>query len=337
MTAPAREPLPAEMACVEIAAPGGPEVLRAGRRPLPAPGPGEILIRVAAAGVNRPDCLQRAGLYAPPPDASDLPGLEAAGAVAATGPGVTRWKPGDAVTALLPGGGYAEYAVTHQDHALDIPPGLSMVEAAALPETCFTVWSNLWRRAGLRAGEVLLIHGGASGIGTTAIQIAAALGVRVIATAGSAPKCAACRELGAEIAIDYRETDFVAEVLRATGGRGADVILDMVGGDYVARNLKCLAEDGRLVQIAFLQGARVELNLAPLMLKRQAITGSTLRPQSVTAKAAIAEDLRHHVWPLVAAGRLRPLIDSTYPLDRAADAHRRMEQSAHIGKIVLTV
>ncbi|MEM9198136.1 MAG: NAD(P)H-quinone oxidoreductase [Pseudomonadota bacterium] len=327
--------LPAQMQVVEIAAPGGPEVLRPATRALPQPGPGEILIKVAAAGVNRPDCLQRAGLYAPPPDASDLPGLEAAGTVAALGTGVTRWQLGDAVCALLPGGGYAEYAVTPADHALSVPKGLSLQEAAALPETFFTVWTNVFDRGRLRDGETLLVHGGSSGIGTTAIQLAAARGARVIATAGSDAKCQACLDLGATLAVNYRDADFVAAVRAATEGHGADVILDMVGGSYIPRNLKALAIDGRLVMIAFLGGSTAEVNFAPLMMKRQTITGSTLRPHSVAAKAAIAEALRREVWPHLDSGALRPVMDSDYALAQAADAHRRMESSAHIGKIVL--
>ena len=320
------------MRVVEITRPGGPEVLRLAVRPVPAPGYGQIVIRIAHAGVNRPDAIQRAGGYDPPPGASDLPGLEAAGHVAAVGPGVTRWREGDAVCALLPGGGYAEYALTEADHALPVPPGLSLQAAACLPETVFTVWSNLFRRAGLRAGERVLIHGGSSGIGTTAIQLARHFGARVFVTAGSAEKCAACAALGAERAIDYRTEDFVA-VMRAAGG--ADVILDMVGGDYIPRNLRALADDGRLVQIAFLRGASEKLNLAHLMVRRLTITGSTLRPLSGAAKAQIAREVEAHVWPLVVAGRLRPVIDSVYPLARAADAHARMESSAHIGKLVL--
>ena len=326
--------LPARMRAIAITQPGGPEVLQVADLPVPVPGVGQILIRVEWAGVNRPDALQRAGAYAPPPAASPLPGLEAAGTVVALGPGVSGWAPGDTVCALLPGGGYADYAVTSAAHALPIPAGLSLKEAACLPETCFTVWSNVVMRAGLRAGERFLVHGGSSGIGTTAIQIAAALGARVFATAGSAEKCAACTALGAERAINYREEDFVA-VLTAEGG--ADVILDMVGGDYIARNLRALAEDGRLVQIAFLQGPKAEINFAPLMMRRQTITGSTLRPQSDLAKARIAAELRAEVWPMIAAGRLRPVIDSEFPLEEAAKAHARLETSGHIGKIVLRV
>lgn len=326
--------LPDTMRAVEIARPGGPEVLVPATRPVPTPGHGQILIRVAFAGVNRPDALQRAGSYAPPPGASDLPGLEAAGHVAAVGPGVTDWQEGDPVCALLPGGGYAEYAVTRAAHALPVPEGVALRDAACLPETVFTVWTNVIRRGGLQAGERFLVHGGSSGIGTTAIQLARLFGARVFATAGSDAKCVACRALGAERAINYRTEDFV-QVLRAEGG--ANLILDMVGGSYLPRNVRALADDGRLVQIAFLEGPKVELNFAEVMVRRLTITGSTLRPQSDLAKARIAADLRAQVWPHVAAGRLAPLIDSEFPLDRAADAHARMETSAHIGKIVLAV
>jgi putative PIG3 family NAD(P)H quinone oxidoreductase len=326
--------LPDTMRVVEIARPGGPEVLAPGTRPVPRPGPGQILIRVAFAGVNRPDALQRAGAYAVPPGASDLPGLEAAGHVAALGPGVTGWQVGDPVTALLPGGGYAEYVVTNAAHALPVPDGVTLRDAACLPETLFTVWTNVVRRGGLQAGERFLVHGGSSGIGTTAIQLACLFGARVFATAGSDAKCDACRALGAERAINYRTEDFV-QVLRAEGG--ANLILDMVGGSYLPRNVRALADDGRLVQIAFLEGPKVELNFAEVMLRRLTITGSTLRPQSDLSKGRIAADLRAQVWPLVAAGRLAPVIDSEFPLDQAADAHARMETSAHIGKIVLAV
>ena len=325
--------LPHEMDVIEITEAGGPEVLRPTRRPVPAPGEGEILIRVAYAGVNRPDVLQRMGAYAPPPGASDLPGLECAGHVAAVGPGVTRWQIGDAVCALLPGGGYADYAVTPAAHALPVPEGLSLAEAACLPETCFTVWSNVVMRGGLMAGERFLVHGGSSGIGTTAIQIARALGARVWATAGSAEKCAACESLGAT-AINYREADFV-KILAAEGG--ADLILDMVGGDYIARNLKTLADDGRLVFIAFLGGPKAALNFAPIMTRRLTVTGSTLRPQSDLAKARIADALRREVWPMIDTGRLRPVMDQSFPLADAAAAHARMEGGDHIGKIVLEV
>ncbi len=322
------------MHAVEIAAPGGPEVLRLVERPVPRPGYGQILIRIAWAGVNRPDALQRAGAYAPPPTASDLPGLEAAGEVVALGPGVSEWQVGDAVCALLPGGGYAEYAVTPAAHALPVPAGMGLKEAACLPETLFTVWSNVFMRGQLRAGERFLVHGGSSGIGTTAIQLARLKGARVFATAGSARKCRACRELGAERAINYREEDFV-EVLRAEGG--AQMILDMVGGAYIARNIRALADEGRLVQIAFLQGPKVELNFAQIMTRRLTLTGSTLRPQSDLAKARIADELRREVWPLLEAGRLGPVMDSEFPLAEAARAHARMEAGEHIGKIVLRV
>ena len=325
--------LPDTMRAIEIARPGGPEVLTPATRPVPVPGPHEVLIAIDHAGVNRPDCLQRAGAYDPPPGASDLPGLEAAGTVAAVGAAVSRWDAGDRVCALLPGGGYAEYATCPADHALAIPAGLSMAQAAALPETAFTVWSNLVHRAGLRAGERLLVHGGSSGIGTMAIQIARMLGARPFATGGGPAKVALARDLGAE-AIDYRETDFVAW-MRDHGG--ADVILDMVGGDYIPRNLRALAEDGRLVQIAFLKGPKAEVNLAPLMVRRQTITGSTLRPRSDAEKARIAEDLRREVWPAIAAGRIAPVMDETFALENAAAAHARMEAGDHLGKIVLKV
>ncbi|MGC8201607.1 NAD(P)H-quinone oxidoreductase [Aliiroseovarius sp. PTFE2010] len=322
------------MRVVEISEPGGPEVLVPGERPVPTPGHGEILIKVAYAGVNRPDALQRAGQYAPPPDASDLPGLEASGVVAAVGPGVTGWSEGDEVCALLPGGGYAQYVVTPAVHALPVPQGMDLREAACLPETFFTVWSNVFMRGELVAGERFLVHGGSSGIGTTAIQLAKVLGARVFATAGSDEKCARCQDLGAERAINYKSEDFVT-ILREEGG--ADLILDMVGGDYIPRNIKALAEDGRLVQIAFLQSPRVEMNFAPVMMRRLTITGSTLRPQSVQAKAAIADELRANVWPLLDAGRIGPVMDSEFALADAAKAHARMESSQHIGKIVLKV
>ncbi|RKT28011.1 NADPH2:quinone reductase [Roseovarius halotolerans] len=322
------------MTAVEITAPGGPEVLVATTRDIPVPGAGEVVIKVAYAGVNRPDALQRAGLYAPPPTASDLPGLEAAGEIVALGEGVSDWSMGDMVCALLPGGGYAQYVATPAAHCLPIPEGMGLREAACLPETFFTVWSNVFQRGALRGGERFLVHGGSSGIGTTAIQLAHEFGARVFATAGSDEKCAKCRELGAERAINYREEDFV-EVMRAEGD--ADLILDMVGGDYLPRNVKSLADDGRLVQIAFLMGPKVELNFAQMMMRRLTITGSTLRPQSDKAKADIAEALRTHVWPLLDAGKVAPVMDSEYPLADAAKAHARMEQSAHIGKIVLKV
>ncbi|MGB1034817.1 MAG: NAD(P)H-quinone oxidoreductase, partial [Primorskyibacter sp.] len=307
------------MRAVEIREPGGPDVLTVTHsRPVPVPGYGQVLIQVAYAGVNRPDALQRAGAYNPPAGASDLPGLEASGHIAAIGPGVTDLRPGDAVCALLPGGGYADYVTTPAAHCLPIPKGMDLREAACLPETYFTVWSNVVMRGGLTAGERILIHGGSSGIGTTAIQIAKLLGARVFATAGSQDKCAACARLGAEVTINYRDQDFV-DVLRAQGG--ADVILDMVGGDYIPRNLKALAEEGRLIQIAFLQGPVAKVNLAPLMMRRQTITGSTLRPQSDLAKARIARALRTEIWPMLDAGRLGPVMDSEFPLEQAAAAH----------------
>lgn len=321
------------MQAIEISAPGGAEVLKPATRPVPVAGHGQILIRVAWAGVNRPDVLQRAGSYAPPPGASDLPGLECAGVVAAVGQGVTRWTPGDRVCALLPGGGYAEYATCPAEHALPIPTGLSLREAAALPETAFTVWSNVITRGGLQPGERFLVHGGSSGIGTMAIQVARALGARVWATAGSAEKCAACTRLGAT-AINYREEDFVT-LLRKAGG--ADLILDMVGGDYIGRNIKCLADDGRLVMIAFLAGPKAEINFAQIMTRRLTVTGSTLRPQSDRAKAQIARELQDRLWPLIEAGVVRPQIDSSFPLREAVDSHRRMEGNGHIGKILLQV
>jgi NADPH2:quinone reductase len=326
--------LPKTMTAVEIVSPGGPEALVPVSRPVPVPGHGQVLIAVEWAGVNRPDALQRAGAYKPPPGASDLPGLEAAGRIAAVGPGVTDWSVGDAVCALLPGGGYAEYAVTQAAHCLPAPDGMDLRAAACLPETFFTVWTNVFQRGALKAGEVFLVHGGSSGIGTTAIQLASHFGARVFATAGSAGKCRACADLGAERAINYREEDFV-EVLRAEGG--ADLILDMVGGDYLPRNVKALNDDGRLVQIAFLTGPKVTLNFAEVMVRRLTITGSTLRPQSDLAKARIAEALRVAVWPVLSAGAIAPVIDSTFPLVEAAAAHSRLESSAHIGKIVLRV
>jgi NADPH2:quinone reductase len=328
--------LPDEMRAVAIAAPGGPEALTPTKRPRPNPGPREILIRAAAAGVNRPDVLQRQGFYAPPPGASDLPGLEIAGEVVALGAGASRFKLGEAATALVAGGGYAEYCVVHETNALPVPAGVSLIEAAAIPETYCTVWTNVFDRGGLRRGEWLLVHGGTSGIGTTAIQLAKALESRVLTTVGSTAKAKACLRLGADLAIVYSEEDFVVAALAATGGRGADVILDMVGGDYVARNYAAAAVDGRIVQIAFLRGRKVEIDLQTIMAKRLVHTGSTLRPRSVAEKAGVIDALRAHVWPLLAAGRCRPLIDSTFPLAEAAAAHRRIENADHVGKIVLT-
>lgn len=322
------------MNAIEITAPGGPEVLQSCTRPRPVPNADQVIIRVSYAGVNRPDALQRAGLYNPPAGASDLPGLEASGTVVEIGENVSDLAVGDRVCALLPGGGYAEYVATPAAHCLPIPTGLSMKQAACLPETFFTVWSNVFMRGGLQAGERILIHGGSSGIGTTAIQLANAFGARVFVTAGSDDKCQTCVDLGAERAINYRDEDFV-DAMRAVGG--ANVILDMVGGPYIPRNLKALADDGRLVQIAFLQGPKTEVNFAQLMTRRLTFTGSTLRPQSDLAKAKIAQQLRDVVWPLLSQGKIAPVVDSTFIMTEAAAAHSRMESSAHIGKIVLAV
>jgi len=324
--------LAATMLAMEISAPGGPDVLVPASLPVPIPGHGQIIIHLAYTGVNRPDALQRAGAYAPPASASPLPGLEGAGTVVAMGPGVTRWQIGDKVCALLPGGGYAEYAACNAAHALPIPEGLTLREAACLPETCFTVWSNIVMRGKLKAGERFLVHGGSSGIGTTAVQIAAALGARVFATAGNDEKCRAVQALGAEACFNYKTTDFLEES-KTLGG--FDLILDMVGGPYLPRNIRALAEDGRLVQIAFLQGPKVELNFAEIMMRRLTLTGSTLRPQSDAAKATIAQAVETHVWPLIAQGKFRVVIDSEYPLTEAPAAHWRMESSGHIGKIVM--
>ncbi len=325
------------MKCIQISKPGGPEVLVPAERPAPTPKPNEILVKVAAAGVNRPDVAQRAGKYPPPPDASDLPGLEIAGEVAACGADARMWKVGDQVCALAHGGGYAEYCVVPEVQALPVPKGLSLVEAASLPETFFTVWSNVFDRGRLAPGETLLVQGGSSGIGVTAIQMAAAMGNRVLATAGSDDKCAACVKLGAEKAINYRTQDFVAEAKAATGGKGVDVVLDMVGGDYVPREIDCLAPDGRLVFIAVLGGWKTEINISNVMVKRLTLTGSTLRPRPVAFKGAIAKSLREKIWPLIEAKKIRPVIYKTFPLAEAAEAHRLMESSQHIGKIVLTV
>jgi putative PIG3 family NAD(P)H quinone oxidoreductase len=325
------------MQAIQIEKAGGPEVLRPVERPRPEPKAHEILVKVAAAGVNRPDVLQRMGLYAPPPDASDLPGLEIAGEVAQCGAAVTMWKPGDRVCALTHGGGYAEYCVTPEVQALPVPKGLSMSEAASLPETFFTVWSNVYDRGRLAAGETLLVHGGTSGIGVTAIQLAAAIGNRVFATAGSDEKCAACVKLGATQAFNYKTQDFVAGVKAATGGKGVDVILDMAAGDFVPRELTALADEGRLVFIAFLRGPKTELDVNELMRRRLTLTGSTLRPRPVAFKGAVAARLRERVWPLIEAGKIKPVIFRTFPLAQAAEAHRLMETGTHIGKIVLTV
>jgi len=328
---------PSTMRAILAVRPGGPEVLQAQERPRPVPGPGEILVKVEAAGVNRPDVFQRLGAYPPPPGAPDILGLEIAGEVASAGIGATRYATGERVLALVPGGGYAEYCVVHESNALPIPAGLTMVEAAAIPETFFTVWTNVFERGGLKSGESLLAHGGSSGIGTTAIQLAKAFRARVIVTVGSKEKARECLRLGADVAVDYREEDFVAATLAATQGKGADVILDMVGGDYVARNYAAAALGARIVQIATLRGAKVEIDLRVIMAKRIFHTGSTLRPRSVAEKAAIADALRANVWPLLAEGRCKPIIDSIFPLAEAANAHARMESSAHVGKIVLTI
>ncbi len=328
---------PSTMRAIEIGKPGGPEALKPAERPLPQPKAGEVLIRVAAAGVNRPDVLQRMGLYPVPPGASDLPGLEVAGEIAAMGPGVKSFAMKDKVCALTPGGGYAEYCIAPEGSVLPVPRGLSFVEAASLPETFFTVWGNVYDRARLAPGESLLVQGGSSGIGVTAIQMARATGNRVFATAGSDEKCAACVRLGAEKAINYRTQDFLAEVKAATGGKGVDVILDMVGGDYVPKELKCLADDGRLVFIAFLRGPKTELDINELMRRRLTVTGSTLRPRTVEFKAYLAKNLREKIWPLVEAGKIKPEIYKTFALEQAAEAHRLMESSQHIGKLVLTL
>jgi putative PIG3 family NAD(P)H quinone oxidoreductase len=328
--------LPTTMTAIEIASPGGPDALTPATRPVPKPGLGEVLIQVAAAGVNRPDVLQRQGNYPVPPGASDIPGLEVAGEIVALGPDTGEWQCGDRVMALLAGGGYAEYASAPAAQCLPVPKGFTMIEAAAVPETFFTVWTNVFERGGLRSGESLLVHGGASGIGTTAVQLGAAFGARVFATAGAREKCRACERLGAERAIDYKTEDFVEVVKQLTGGKGVDVILDMVGGDYVVRNVAAAAVEGRIVSIAFLRGAKVEINLAPIMAKRLVLTGSTLRPRSVEQKARIADALRAKVLPLLDSGQIKPVIDATFPLTRAADAHRRIDAD-HTGKIVLTV
>jgi len=330
-------PVPTRMTAIGISKPGGPEVLVPEERPVPAPGAGEILVKVAAAGVNRPDVMQRQGLYPPPKGAPDIPGLEIAGEVVALGANAKRWKPGDKVMALVIGGGYAEFCLAHEGHALPIPAKLSLIEAAAVPETFFTVWHNVFERGGLKSGETLLVHGGTSGIGTTAIQLAKAFGAKVIITAGSAEKCDACRKLGADLAINYKSEDFVAAVKTATGGKGADVILDMVGGDYIERNYEAAAVEGRIVQIAFQGSPRANVDFRRIMLKRLHHTGSTLRSRSIEDKSTMARAIEADVLPLLAAGRVKPIIDSTFPFAQAAAAHARMESSAHIGKIVLTL
>ena len=327
---------PATMQAIEITEFGGPDVLKITERPTPEAAHGEVLIKVSAAGVNRGDCVQRMGFYPDPTGSSDLPGLEVSGTIAAVGPGVTLWKEGDEVCALLAGGGYAEYAVIHEGSVLPKPEGVSLVDAAALPETIMTVWTNVFEDGQLRPGETLLIHGGSSGIGTTAIQIASTLGVKVIATAGSAEKCKACEDLGATRAINYKDEDFVAVVQEVTDGKGADVILDMVGGDYVGRNIAAAAKQGRIVNIAYMSGSKVEVDLLPLMLKRLTLRGSTLRARDIAEKARLASEVRLHVWPLIEAGRVKAVGDGTFPLAEAEKAHERMESSGHVGKILLT-
>ena len=328
---------PATMRAVAISEPGGPEVLVIEERPVPQVGEGEILVAVAAAGVNRPDVMQRKGNYAPPPGASDIPGLEIAGRVVALGEGATRFKKGDEVVALVPGGGYAEYCVTPEATALPLPKPLTLVEAAGVPETTFTVWHNVFERGALRPGEWLLVHGGGSGIGTTAIQLAKAFGAFVVATAGSDQKCEALKRLGADRAINYKSKDFVAATVEASLGHGADVILDMVGGDYLMRNVACAAPDGRIVQISTLAGPKTEIDLRQIMAKRLTLTGSTLRPRPVAFKAELARTIEETVWPVIADGRYKPVMDKVFPLDEIVDAHRRIDAGAHIGKIVLTM
>jgi NADPH2:quinone reductase len=334
---PPMSSLPATMTAIAIRAPGGPEMLAPEQRPVPVAGAGEILIKVAAAGVNRPDVMQRQGLYPPPAGASDIPGLEIAGTVAALGPQATRWKIGDRVMALVSGGGYAEYCTAHESHAIAIPDNLSFAEASAVPETFFTVWHNVFERGGLKSGETLLVHGGTSGIGTAAIQLAKAFGARVITTAGSVEKCEAARKLGADVAVNYKTEDFVKATKDATGDKGAELILDMVGGDYIARNYEAAAVEGRIVQIAFQGSPKATVDFRRIMLKRLHHTGSTLRARSMPDKAAIAAAVTKKVLPLIASGRVRPVMDSSFPLAEAAAAHARMESSVHIGKIVLTV
>jgi NADPH2:quinone reductase len=324
------------MIAIEIVKPGGPEVLTPVERPRPEPGPGEVLIKVVAAGVNRPDVMQRQGRYPAPPGASDIPGLEIAGPIESLGAGVNTFKTEDSVCALVSGGGYAEYCVAPVEQCLPVPVGLSLVHAAAVPETAFTVWTNVFERGRLSAGEVLLVHGGSSGIGTTAIQLARAMGARVLATAGSAEKCAACEALGAERAFNYREVDFVAAAKEATGGHGADVVLDIIGGDYFPRNIDVLATEGRLVLVGQLGGTKATINTTPIFLKRLTITGSTLRSRTVAQKGELARAVRQHVWPLLESGAVRVPVHATFDLRNAAEAHRVMESNAHIGKLVLT-
>ena len=329
--------IPEFMTAIEIVCPGGPEVLAAAKRPVPSPGPGEVLVRVEAAGVNRPDLMQREGRYPPPQGVSDIPGLEISGSVAAVGSGEIKWKRGQPLCALVAGGGYAEYCVVPASQCLPIPSSLNMISSASIPETFFTVWANVFERGCLKAGEVLLVHGGSSGIGTTAIQLASVFGAQVITTAGSERKCTACRRLGADVAINYRTEDFVDVVSAITKGRGVDLVLDIVGGSYTRRNIESLAVEGRLVQIAVLEGAKVDLNFIPIIQKRLTVTGSSLRPRSVMEKGALARALLVNVWPWIEKGLVKPVIDSVYPLEQAASAHQRMESSEHIGKIVLEV
>ncbi len=328
---------PETMTCMEISEPGGADVLRLSQRPVPQPGGNDLLVRIAAAGINRPDILQREGGYPPPPGASDIPGLEVAGTVVKIGPQTKGWSVGDTLCALLTGGGYAQYCSVAAPQCLPIPKGLDMVEAAALPETFFTVWTNVFERAGLKPGETLLVHGGSSGIGTAAIQMASRLGSRVMVTAGTDEKCAACLELGAERAVNYTTEDFVAAAKEFTDGKGLDVILDMVGGDYIGRNIKALATEGRLMNIAYLKGAKAEINFLPVMLKRLTIGGSTLRVQPIERKGEIAQALKKNIWPLIESGDITPVVHATFPLDQAKKAHRLMESGVHIGKIVLTL
>jgi NADPH:quinone reductase len=330
-------PIPTHMTAIAIKTPCGPEVLVTEQQPVPVPGENEVLVKVVAAGVNRPDVMQRLGLYPPPKGVTDIPGLEIAGEVVACGPGAVRWKPGDRITALVVGGGYAQYCLAHEGHALPIPGSLSTVQAAAVPETFFTVWHNVFERGRLKSGDTLLVHGGSSGIGTTAIQLGKAFGARVIVTVGSEEKCEACRRLGADVAINYKTEDFVAVTKNSTGGAGANVILDMVGGEYIERNYEAAAVEGRIVQIGFQGSPRATVDFRRIMLKRLTHTGSTLRSRSVADKAAIARAVEQNAWPFIAAGRIGPVMDQTFPLADAAKAHARMESSAHIGKIVLTV
>jgi NADPH2:quinone reductase len=329
--------LPQEMTAIEIREPGGPDVLRPVRMAVPDAGASELLIKVEAAGVNRPDVIQRKGAYPPPPGASPIPGLEIAGTIVAKGAETSRYRIGDQVTALVTGGGYAQYCVADERAALPFPQRFDAVLAAALPETFFTVWHNLFFRGGLMSGETLLVHGGSSGIGTTAIQIAKAFGVTVFTTAGSKEKCDFCEKLGADLAINHRDEDFVAVIKERTGGKGVNFILDMVGGDYIERNLQCVAEDGRIHQIGFLQGPRATVDFTRLMVKRITLTGSTLRPRTIAVKAQLARALEDQVWPLLSNGAIRPIIETVFPLEKAADAHRLMEEGSHIGKILLTV